>query len=310
MKYKILMFLLLMIPGLSRACDICGCGAGNGYIGILPEFHRHIMGLRYRYNAILSHLGTQGQTTYLTSREQYRIAEVWGGWNITDKFRVMASLPYSFNDRTRQEVRNSKSGLGDISLSGFYELLGSRETVSGKKDQSRLLVQSLWLGGGVKLATGTYNPVDKSDAGENANLFQLGTGSYDFNLTAMYDIRLQDAGVNINGNYRINTTNKYAYHYGNKFSLNAQAYYKFRTKNEVMIAPNAGLQLEQARSDEDRGLEVTASGGRLLMGTIGLETGWGKWALGANYQTPLTQQLAGGIIQAQDRFMIHLARAL
>lgn len=293
----------------SFACDICGCGAGNNYIGILPDFHKHIVGVRYRYNQVVSHVGVGGATTPLTTKERYNIAEAWGGWNLNDHVRVMAVLPYSFNEKSNQGSTTTKNGIGDISLSGFYQLLNSRNTISGEKN-TNLLVQSLWVGGGVKLATGKYNPADRSVNAQSANLFQLGTGGYDFNVNAMYDVRLQDAGINLNGNYKINTANKYDYQYGNKVNLNSQLYYKFRTKSMVMIAPNAGVQFESSKMDRDENIMVTTSGGNLLMGTIGLETAFGKFAFGANFQTPLSQSLASGIVRAEDRVMVHFAVAL
>ncbi|MCH5718521.1 transporter [Niabella hibiscisoli] len=293
----------------SLACDICGCGAGNNYIGILPDFYKHIVGVRYRYNQVISHVGVGGANTPLTTKERYNIAEAWGGWNLNDHIRVMAVLPYSFNEKSNQGTTTAKNGIGDISLFGFYQLLNSRNTISGASN-TNLLVQSLWLGGGVKLATGKYNPADRADNAQSANLFQLGTGSYDFNVNAMYDVRLQDAGVNLNGNYKINTANRFDYQYGDKASLNAQAYYKFRTKSKVMIAPNAGVQYETSQTDRDENIRVLTSGGNLLMGTVGLETAFGKFAVGANFQTPLSQNLASGIVKAQDRVMVHLAVAL
>lgn len=305
-KYILIITMVTVVPELTTACDICGCGVGNNYIGILPEFRRHIFGLRYRYNSMLTHLGADGTYTYLTTRERYHTIEAWGGWNFGSKLRMMLSMPYSFNERTKQDVKNGKNGIGDISVSGYYQLANKKRTIS----DSKLLVQSLWLGGGIKLATGQYNPLDKNSTNDNANLFQLGTGSYDFNLGLMYDVRLQDAGVNLSGNYKITTPNRYDYRYGNKLSLNTQAYYKVRVKDKFTIAPNAGVQYEQSENDVDKGFKSTVSGGRLVMGTIGVETSFKKFAIGANLQTPLSQNLANGIVKAQDRFMVHIAFAL
>ncbi|WP_346238390.1 transporter [Niabella insulamsoli] len=306
------LYLILFIfgwPIAAVSCDICGCGAGNNYIGILPEFHKHIVGLRYRFNRVISHVGVGGAKTPLTTAEQYNIVEAWGGWNLSDKVRVMTTVPYSFNQKTNDGGRAYKSGLGDISVFGFYQVLNTRKTVSGK-ESSRLMVQSLWLGGGVKLATGKYDPTSRQAEAPTANLFQLGTGSYDFNLNAMYDIRLQDAGLNINGNYKLNTANQFDYQYGDKASMNAQLYYKFRTKHMIMIAPNAGIQYEHSQTDRDDNIKVITSGGNLVMGTLGLETAFGKCAVGANYQTPLSQSLARGIVKAENRWMVHFAIAL
>ena len=72
--------LLGMSVSESKACDICGCGAGSYYIGILPEFNAKILGLRYRSSNLTTHLNPEGQRTYLTTDEQYYTTELWGGW--------------------------------------------------------------------------------------------------------------------------------------------------------------------------------------------------------------------------------------
>jgi hypothetical protein len=305
-KYLLTVVLAMAFPMFTTACDICGCGVGNSYIGILPDFYKHIFGLRYRYNSMWTHVGVDGDVTYLTTRETYNTYEAWGGWNIGKKFRLMASVPYSFIERRNHGFTNSKNGLGDISLTGFYELVNNRRMVFSNK----LLVQSLWIGGGIKLATGKYNPSDKTSINDNANLFQLGTGSVDYSIGAMYDIRLQDVGINLSTNYKITTANNYDYKYGNKFVTNAQAYYKFRIKNKLMIAPNAGVQYESAQNDLDNGFKVTVSGGNLLLGTAGIELAFGKLAIGGNIQTPIYQNLANGIVKANNRMMLHVAFAL
>ncbi len=305
-KYIIVFSLLVTIPVLTMACDICGCGIGNSYIGILPDFHKHIFGIRHRYNSMLTHVGVGGAATYLTTQERYNTIEAWSGWNIGKKFRLMLTVPYSFNEKINQGNTYNKNGIGDITFAAYYQLINNRHSVL----KNQLLVQSLWIGGGVKLASGKYNPADKSVGSNDANLFQLGTGSNDFNISAMYDIRLQDAGINISSGYKITTANKYKYQYGNKFSTSAQAYYKFRVKNKFTIAPNAGVLYEKAKNDADNGFNVTVSGGNLLLGTMGVETTFGRFAIGANFQTPLSQNLANGIVKAQDRMMLHVAFAL
>lgn len=302
MKKIFIIILSLVSTGNVIACDICGCGVGNNYIGILPDYQKRILGIRYRHNSVLTHLGVGGTTTYLTTKETYNTAEIWGGWNITDKFRLMASVPYGFNRRENEVTSNNKNGIGDITMSGFYQLINNRKTINKK-----LLVQSLWIGGGIKFATGEYNPLDKNSSNDNANLFQLGTGSTDFNLGFMYDIRLQDVGINISSNYKATTENKHDYRYGNKFNVNAQAYHKFRIKDKITLAPNAGMQYEQSKYDREKEIEVFASGGNVLLGTIGLETAWKSFAFGANFQTPLSQNLANDIVKGKNRLMVHLS---
>ena len=295
---------LLFISIAAPACDICGCGAGNSYIGILPDFYKHIFGVRYRYNALNTHLGAGGTATYLTSNEKYNIAELWGGYTFNDKLRVMVTLPYSFNERVNQGVAKNKNGISDISVAGYYQLVNTK----GAAFKNKLLVQSLWVGGGIKLPTGQYNPADKSSANQNTNLFQLGTASVDYSLAAMYDLRLQDAGLNMSASYKINTGNKYNYAYGDKLSLSSQVYYKIKA-GKVRLAPNAGIQYESAKKDIDNKIEVDLSGGNVLLGTLGLETNIGKVAIGTNFQAPLSQNLANGFVKASNRLMAHVAFA-
>jgi len=89
-------------------------------------------------------------------------------------------------------------------------------------------------------------------------------------------VRLQDAGLNVNASYKINTANKYDYLYGNKLNVNAQAYYKINIKQKLTLATNAGAQYETAQTDRDNNFDVNISGGNLLMGTLGWKLMWKK----------------------------------
>lgn len=289
-----------------NACDICGCGVGGYYVGILPEFHKHVFGLRYRFNSLKTHIGVGGNATYLTTEEKYQTVELWGAWNIGKKFRLMGAIPYAFDKRINQGETNTKNGIGDISVIGYYQLFNNIKTVHA--DQS--LVQTLWVGGGIKLPTGKYVDADKQNTSQNANLFQLGTGSTDFTLNTMYDIRLQNTGLNISASYKANTTNKDGYSYGNKLNISGQAYYKFQKDNKFTISPNAGIMYENSKKDIDNKIVVDISGGNLLMGSIGVETAFKKISVGANWQTPLSQNLADGFVKANNRMMVHISFVL
>lgn len=302
MKKQLLITCLLFFTVPVFACDICGCGAGSYYIGILPEFNKKITGIRYRYNSLKTHIGAGGQTSYLTTRETFHTAEIWGGWNISRKFRVMGYLPVNFNEKKNQESTASKTGLGDMGVQGFYKLFDQRKTVGTK-----LLVHSLWMGAGLKLPTGKYESPAKNRSAPDANLFQLGTGSVDFTLNAMYDLRIQDAGINAAASYKLNTENSDDYRYGNKLSLSMQGYYKFRILNAFTLSPNAGVLYETAECDSDAGFTSDVSGGNVLLATTGLEAAFTTFAIGAGFQHPLSQHLAGGFVKANNRAMVHIS---
>jgi hypothetical protein len=301
---KLLCFLCMMavfLP-LTKACDICGCGIGSYYTGILPEFRKNIFGLRYRYNSLRTHLGPGGITSYLTTNEKFNTIDIWGGWNIGKKFRLMGYVPYNFNERINQGIHTKSSGPGDLGLQVFYNLINAGKTMGNDP-----VLHSLWIGGGIKLPTGTYDPAQKDGSAASANTFQLGTGTVDFTLNLMYDLRIRDFGVNTTANYKMNTTNKEKYQYGNKLSSAIQAYYKIRVKRKVTIAPNVGIAYETAARDNDNKFIVDASGGNILSQTTGVEISFKNIAVGASRQVPLEQHLANDLVKAGNRLMVHIS---
>lgn len=303
MKKLFAIFCIAVISGHSaNACDICGCGVGSYYTGILPEFSKKIFGLRYRYNSLLTHIAPGGGSSYLTTTEKFNTIDFWGGWTITKKIRLMGYIPFSINEKIKRGVREKKSGVGDIGVQGFYQMFDKRGA-EGKN----FISHSLWLGAGVKLPTGNYQSSQKDETGQSANTFQLGTGSFDFTLNMMYDLRIQDFGVNTTASYKINAVNRDEYRYGNKLSSTMQAYYKVRVKNKFTVAPNAGLSFENAAKDYDDKLLADVTGGNILLFGAGAELTTGKFAAGANYQSPLSQHLAMGSVRANNRLMVHIS---
>ncbi|MGO4291214.1 transporter [Chitinophaga sp. RAB17] len=302
---KIMILLVCLLTGFyeSRACDICGCGVGSYYIGLLPDFKKRFVGLRYQYKTMRSHLGPGGTTSYLTTDETYQTAELWGGWNMGRRFRVLAFVPLNINSRENQGNTMRKSGLGDIAAVGYYQLLDKQHTTGNNK----LLVQSLWIGGGVKLPTGRYEAAERKENEDAPNNFQLGTASLDFTLNAAYDVRLMDVGINTNVSYKINSSNKYDYRYGNKFTANILAYYKIRLAPKVSVAPNAGVLYETADKDREAAkFKVDISGGYSLLATTGVEATFGNVAAGVNFQPVISQQMADLRVKAGNRAMVHV----
>lgn len=299
--------LLIMTTGWTQACDICGCGAGSYYLGILPDFNKRFIGLRYQHKTLTTHLGPIGNRTPLTADETYESMELWGAWNFGERWRVMTILPYNINTRhvAGSGQRGYKDGFGDVAVMGFYRVFEQSVTTRA----SKLLVHSLWAGAGIKAPTGSYDEGERSAVSQDApNNFQLGTASTDFMINAAYDVRLMDAGLNANVTYKINTANRFDYRYGNKLTANVLAYYKFNIQNKVRIAPNAGAIFETQDKDVVYGqYHVAQSGGRSGTGVAGIEINAGKVSLGGNFQRPLSQDLADGRVTAGNRWLAHVS---
>ena len=302
---KVFAFIIiaLALPLLSQACNICGCSV---YIGILPDFRKHVFGVRYRYSSLHSHVGIAGSGRYYTTLEKFNTVEIWGAWNITSKIRIMGSVPYNFEQLNSAATTISKDGLGDIYALGYYKLFGNSHT----QKSGKLLSQNLWFGVGIEIPTGKYDTLDKGKLNESTNFYQLGSGSTDVLFNVVYNITLQRTGLNVSSMYKINTVNKHAYEYGNKFDIHAQAFYKFSIHHKVPVMPNIGIQFENLQRSTDNGHSIKSSGGNLLLGTIGIETNFKRVAIGANFQTPLQQNLVKGSVTSNNICMAHISFTL
>lgn len=299
--FTILVFVFFFIPSVN-ACDICGCGNNGNYIGILPEFQKYIIGVRYRHNALRSHLGANGQSTYLTNNEKYTSYELWGSIRLSKKMNLLFAVPYNYNQQFGETVTQSIQGIGDINLVNYYTLFQSNQLTK----QNKVFLQSGRAAMGVKLPTGKF---DMATANSSSQLFTNGTGTLDFIFGAVYEARLQNTGVNISANYKLNTVNSSGYQYGNKFQYSAQMYQKLFVSKDFSVAPNIGVQFERNSKDHNLGNEVDVSGGDLTTLNYGAELKFKKILVGANLQSPISQNIAHHQIEANDRWMMHLSYA-
>lgn len=303
-KYVLIISTLLLFTS-SYACDICGSGVGGYYIGILPEFNKRFFGLRYQHAQLRTSMDIYGHVTPLTDDESYSSVEFWAAHNIGDRWRIMAVLPYSFMERTNLASGDysSRNGFSDALINGYFNLLNRQSAKNGK-----LWVHSLWIGAGVKLPTGNYDPAEAQHS-FSPNMFQLGTGSTDVLLNAMYDLRIQDFGINTNATYRVNNTNSDRYRYGNKFAINATTYYKIALGTNSRLAPNAGIAFESQDNDILNGYRTDQTGGRMLSLLGGIELNVGMFATGIAYHQPVSQHLGNGRNKSRHRALAHISYA-
>jgi hypothetical protein len=281
------------------ACDICGCGVGNYYFGIMPQFHRQFVGVRYRVSAFDSHLGL-GLDNRFASQETFRTAEAWLRFYPGKRWQVMAFLPYQFATQTTQGQTREMSGLGDVTALANYILLNnSTDTVAHR-------FKHTWLvGGGAKLPTGRYQ-FDPADAGQVANPnFQLGTGSADLLLTTQYTVRHRRVGLSADATWKLNSANRQGYRFGQRLSGNLSAFY-VRRVGPVGLMPNLGAYAEWAAADTRHQRTVEYTGGGAVFANLGIEVFWKRLALGGSYQRPVAQHLAQGHLLARERAMLHV----
>ena len=301
-KYLIAIIVLFFTLAQASACEICGCGVGNYYIGILPQFKSHFIGLRYHYNKFNTRL-VSDPSQY--SNDFYQTVELWSGWNIGKKFQMLAVLPVSFNHQESDEGVTSLSGLGDAIVLMNYKLFDR----NSKANSGKNINQQLWLGAGLKLPTGKFEiePNDP-DVASAANM-QLGSGSTDILIDGMYNVRVGKIGVTTQANYKISSTNKDEYRFGNKFSASSFISYGLSAK-KTAITPNFGLLYENTAESKLQSSKVDLTGGSLLQGALGVEFGFNKIAIGFNTQLPIAQNFAENQTKQKIKGMVHVTFAL
>ncbi len=300
-KLLIFSFLLAALPGL--ACDICGCSNGGAYFGIMPQVGRPFAGVRYRLSSYESHLNSQ----YLRTKETFRATEVWARFYPVRRVQILAFAPYYFNQQ--QEVNSGTvrnlHGLGDITALANYNVFNTFW------DSVRVhrVNHSLLLGAGAKLPTGRFR-YDQTDLSEvNNPNFQLGTGSVDALVSALYSMRVGSWGWNTDLTYKLNTTNAQQYRFGNRLTANSLFFYT-KELAAITLMPNAGVYAEVAAQDHRNGVRNNQTGGYVTMANLGLELYTKRFSIGATYQHPLAQQLAGGELKARSRATVHITLML
>lgn len=280
------------------SCDICGGGAGNYYVGLLPQFNKKLIGIRYQFNQLNTNLDIHGNKTALSNTEKYQTLDIWGAWNIGNKWRVMTTIPYSFIEKEHLGTNQifKKQGLSDLTLTGYYNLLKiTRSNIN----------QSIWIGTGIKLPTGKYNNLEVKN--NSPNIFQLGTGSTDFLTQLNYDININSWGLNTTINYKINTKNTDEYKYGNKLTTNISFYRSLKFGSNTRLIPNIGILYENQQKDQTMKYDIDQTGGNILQGSYGIEATTGKISIGANYQKPISQKIASNRVDLTNKYMIHIS---
>ncbi len=291
--------LLLSIS--ANACEICGCGLGSYYIGMMPQFSHKFIGLRYQYRRFHTVMADDASQF---SNDYYKTTELWAGWNIGKKWQLIAILPYNIVHQVSDDGVTNNQGIGDIAVMANYKLFDLNSTRNG-----RAFAQQLWFGAGIKVPTGKFN-VDATDPAlvAVANT-QTGSASTDFMLNAMYNVRINKLGINTSASYKINTSNRDKYSFGNKFSAGSMVYYAAK-KGAVGIMPNMGLMFENTASNSLQKVTVAQTGGHLFSASAGLELSYKKLTVGASVQLPLSQNFSNGQTELKSKGMLHVTFSL
>jgi hypothetical protein len=303
MKKCFFIFVILTMASIidADACAICGCGTGNYYLGIMPQYKKNFIGFRYLHYSFTSHIG-EGYKPFEATSETFQTTELWMRFYPTDRLQVLTLIDYNFNKQIDQGVTKYLQGVGDIPLIVNYNILN---TTYQPLSESRVFNHNIFLGGGIKLPTGRYKFEENISQVSNAN-FQLGTGSVDFIATANYTIRHKRFGLSNDFNYKFNGKNHNDYKFGNRFSGTTTLFYiqQFR---KLGLMPNAGMYFENSAKNNQYGVNIDNTGGSAYLLTAGADAYYKKMAIGINFQTPVSQNLANHHSETHGKIMMHVS---
>ena len=207
---------------------------------------------------------------------------------ITDKLSVYASLPFQFHEKKTLQGNSTISGIGDASLMGIYQILNSKITF-----------HQLNGGFGVKIPIGKFD--EKGILGVNPS-FQLGTGSWDYQLALNYKFQKNLFALLINTDYTIKTENKKHYQFGNQWNYAVTGFQRIWRNENSIFSGKLGLQGEIYDWNKQFGEVMPRTAGSALYGKIGFEASYKKWSIGSEVMLPAYTNLASGDIEAKSRF--------
>jgi len=295
---KIITIILLLLSTInSSACDVCGCGNGSSFFGILPQSHFKFGGLRYQTKTFESHF----TSNLLRTEENFQSIEPWLRLYPIKKTQLilMGSLQSNTQTIMASGERKTLSGIGDLSALAHYNV------VNTFFDSTAHTLDHIWLlGGGIKLPTGKFDYTMSQDEVANPN-FQLGTGSVDYIINSIYTVRKNNIGLNLDLSYKINGTNRNHYKFANKSRVIVNGFMQL-TAGDFSFLPNLGVLGEYNGHDKQNGIDNQFSGGYLTTAMLGSEVYYKKITAGFSLQKPLAQDLSGSQLKLRNSFMCHL----
>ena len=276
----------------ANACDICGGGSADYNPFLFPHLSKNYIGLNFLNRSLHGH-NHDGSTT----RARYSTLLIFGQYSISRKVKFLAFVPYSANMIERDNNIIKSKGTGDVILLVNYKLWDKAgESIS----------QSLIIGGGAKLHTGTYTQPKTEDV--NDRNFQLGTGSIDYILNGSYRMGYGNWVVNAIGSYKYNTANKEHYRFGDILTAGGTVAYQ-KTFDKISIAPYVQVVHESQMKDADKHVLQDNSGGSILYTGAGMDVSASQITIGANYQFA-ANSISKGELNANPRFSARISFAL
>lgn len=274
-------------------CDTCSGGANSGGILFGTFSGSDYIGVKYTHQRFESREGLFENSPKI--QEGYNTMQLVASHKFSERIGASLVLPYQFHQRefVSSTPDQQISGVGDVSLAGFYKLWDQKKSPNNlsKKKNSKVPKQTIvTVGLNIKLPTGNYKALTSSDRLNPG--FQVGSGSLDAGLLLSHTYKRKNKGVASSVNYFLKNENKNQYKFGNQLNIGSVVYEKLTSAKGRTVIPFVGFGYEHyANNKQYNELVTPANGGSILYGKLGSELDFGKVSLGANGSLPVVQKL-------------------
>lgn len=307
-----LFFALLaaLLPFMGMACDVCGI-----FLGIQPHDRTSSISLLYRYRHLEGTLptalltkgypkhGDHGVATESGTaryRELYQVAELRADFWLSDRFAVLAAIPFVNNYQARDGIiRADVYGMGDPLVLGRYLAANTKCTTTDERTVHRLM-----LGAGGKLPLGR-NDLTYRDA-EVGHDLQPGTRTWDVLMSAEYSMRRGRNGGSLSAIARANTENDEGHRMGHGLSTTLEAFRRYDLREDLKLMPSLGVYHELSGKDAYHGEAMTGTGSSTLFTHAGVRVWWRSWAIMGTFQYAIARQLGEQMVPNRERLIVGL----
>lgn len=289
MKYCFSIFLLfLFTPFHSQACDVCS-GVSNGFnIDISGQQTTNSVGVGYRFVPFRNNTAAKGNPSFI------HMMDINGSYSPVKNFVIIASLPYIHSIIKDGETVSKYSGLGDMLLNFNYKVLSK---VPEKNSDNK---HELSFSSGVEFPTGKYvNDI------ENLPVQQTGSRSFDFIFGGNYQFTKGNWWISNSTIYKLNTTNKFDYKFGNSQWSALYAAYSIR-KTKHLIRPIAGVDVINQQKNIKDNIYQAMTGGFMFRTVGGLSYKVNDFQVTFLSQIPVYQKMKNTAIKFQPDLSLKL----
>ena len=194
-------------------------------------------------------------------------------------------LPFKKNSIKNDNDSKRVSGLGDVQLQVFYNIVSNGNFMSDKQ-------LNWFVGGQLYIPTGSQDPNTQN---ELPNL-QLGTGALGFGGLSTFSMRMFNFGFSSEITSRLNLANVNKYRYGNEILTNNLFFYRIKRKSATII-PQLGLFTFNRDKDflnVEQNTVNKLSGVRQLNGVVGVSVYVSNFGIRMYYHLPLSYLISDG----------------